>query len=1213
MTAVEFLDKLEQQGLLDAKLVSKLRQQVSGARKTVSARKIAKLLIDKGHLTAFQAKKLMDDEARPQPKTGLASKNPAPAPEPAVNEGVDGLELLDEGENDLGLELVESDPLAGASGLTPIDDDGLRLVEDDPLADVPEVSSSGAVARKPVKGPVGDAGLKPVEDGGGLTLLDSALGMTSASSGVSGESVFPDDDLSLDPINPLAGGAGMDLASSPDAAPPAKAAPKKLTKLPKVKGQSQWDTPLMVVGGGSLILLVVLAFALYRFIFATNATEVFEAATDAYRAQSYTQAISSYEDFLKSFPTDPNAGTAWVRIRMARLRQVVEGKSWDRALETAKEVLKEIEQAIASESPPVKELPAAFNEHGRPELASLLPDIAAGFASQARGAKTMADAERLVALAEDAMTLVNNAAYIPTSLRESVATRIDAIREDIAIARRNINRDKALVQALTEIDQALGKSDTPAAFEVRKALLKNYPDLEGHPFLIEAVRRITEKERELVALLEEPRQPLTDEKPGEGGVKVVTAAVNGEAAPGVTGSTVVFLVRGAVYGFDATTGQVRWRRFVGHETMVHPQRASRETAADVLYVDGQNRELVRVAGDTGELQWRLPLETTAAAPVAAGDRMFVSTESGALLEVDAANGASGRQVKFPQPLRSPPAVDEARGLLFQAGEHSNLYVLSSETLDCKLVYYLNHRAGTVTTPPVLSRGQMFIAENAGADYCLIHVLPATDALDKLKPSQAPFRLRGNVVAPPFVYERRVVVVTDLGGIYLFEIDSANQKQPVSIVAESLPTLREATFGYAVADAGQLWVADARLVRYEVQAARGELVRRSIRDDAGVYAAPLQLVGNVLFHARRQANSEGVVVTAANASTLRPYWSTEVGTPMVGLITEPPSALAVMSAQGSLFPLSRETIQQGVNAQSQRPAALEPEAVFEPPLTLPDGRLAFPGAERKNRILVFDPEESGAPQVVELKTPEGRATASPVVFQDGLLVPSSAGLVYLADSKTGENLALPLRPPMSPGDEVIWQSPAVTADGKEFIIANDHKKAYRVVLRQQPKPHLAALTTRDLDGVIVSRLARAGDTVYGVERSSQGDALLAFELPALAFRKVPLDGRLAWGPHELDGVVLVATHRSLLRLDGGAEPRWMRPLEHGVPVAPPWIVEGHYLFASVGGTVWRLGAETGQESGRTPIGEPLAAGPAVVGSQLLVGGSDGVLHIVPWKN
>ncbi len=1210
MTAVEFLDKLEQQGLLDEGLVSKLRNQVADARKPVSAQKMAKLLIDKGHLTAFQAKKLIDSGAPARPTRPQKPAAPQPAaPEPIAAD--DGLELLDADDDDLGLELVDDEAVE--------DDGGLELLDTTPPQPTPTQSAPAKTAAKTppressVLTPLDDLpGLTPV-DSGALTPFDSGIGlMSSSESALQSSGAAPLSSGGLDSLDPLSG--DLTATDDPMSAPAAAAKPPRslAKKVPKVKGQSQWDTPLMVLGGGGLILLAVLAVALYRFIFATSASVMFEAATDAYRAQSYTQAISLYQDFLGSYPRDPQAGAAWVLIRTAQLRQVVESKDWERALETAKSVIKEIDASLAANPPPAPELPAAFNEHGRPELASLLPDIAAGFATQATNTRNTAEAERLVGLAEGAMTLVNNPSYIPSSLRESVAARIDTIQENMGVARRNINRDKALVQAQGEIDAALAKNDTPAAFQIRKALLKTYPSLETVPAVVEAVRKTTEKERELVSLLEEPRQPLTQAESGNGATQVVTAAVNGESAPGVAGVAVPFLVRGAVYGFDAATGQVLWRRPVGMKTQVHPQRVSQEPEADVILVDGQSQELVRVAGKTGQLVWRLPLGAAAQTPTLLGDRLFVPTESGLLYEVNAQTGESGRQIKFPQPLRSPPAVDEARGLLFQVGEHSNLYILSSETLDCKAVYFLNHAAGTVITPPVQSRGQIFIAENAGADYCLIHTLPTTDAADKLQPSQAPFRLRGNVVVPPFVYERRVVVVTDLGGVSLFEIDTTNKEQPVTKVAEALPTLREPAPGYALADAGQLWVADSRLARYEVQAARGELVRKAIRDEGGVYAAPLQRFGNVLLHARRQANSEGVVVTAAAADTLRPYWVSDVGAPMVGLIANPGAArVAAVSAQGDLFQLTQDVIQAGRHSQPRQPAAQEPEAAFQPPLLLPDGRLAFPGVVHKDRILIFDPQAADAPpKVVELQTPEGRATAAPVAFQGGLLVPSSAGLVYLVDPDTGQELALPLRPPMEPGEELVWQAPAVTADGKEFIIANDRKKLFRVTLRQQPKPHLAALTTRDLDGVIVDRLAAAGDVVYGVQRTPQGDALLTFELPALSFRITPLADRLAWGPHRVGESVLLATYDSLLRLDGAAEPRWTRPLPYGLPVAPPGELNGDYFFASVGGAVWRVAADTGQELGKTDLNQPLAAGPAVVGSRLLLGGSDGVLHFTP---
>jgi hypothetical protein len=401
-----------------------------------------------------------------------------------------------------------------------------------------------------------------------------------------------------------------------------------------------------------------------------------------------------------------------------------------------------------------------------------------------------------------------------------------------------------------------------------------------------------------------------------------------------------------------------------------------------------------------------------------------------------------------------------------------------------------------------------------------------------------------------------------------------------------------------------------LARYEVQAARGELVRKAIRDEGSVYVSPLQMVGNVLFHARRQTNSEGILVTAADAATLRPFWVSDLGTPMVGLIAPPGSSqVAAVSAQGSLYQLADDDLQPGIHGQPKRPGSLDAEAAFDSPIPLPDGRYFLPGVTQKNRILIVDPKSPDAPKIVELKVPEGRATAAPTPFQGGLLVPSSAGLVYLSDVDTGESLALPLRPPLAPGEEVVWQSPAVAADGKEFVIASDQKKAYRVVLRQQPAPHLAALTIRDLDGVIAGPLASAAGSIYGVERTPQGDSIVALELPSLAVQRGPLSGRALWGPHQVGDAVLVATLDSLVKLQGGVQPRWTSPLPYGPPVSMPSESNGAYLFASVGGTVWGVAAETGEESSKTDLGESLAAGPAVLGSRLLVGGSDGVLHVV----
>ena len=62
MFAEQFIDRLEQQGLLDAKVVAELRRRVAKIKdKKVTPEAIAKFLVDKGHLTRFQATKLVND------------------------------------------------------------------------------------------------------------------------------------------------------------------------------------------------------------------------------------------------------------------------------------------------------------------------------------------------------------------------------------------------------------------------------------------------------------------------------------------------------------------------------------------------------------------------------------------------------------------------------------------------------------------------------------------------------------------------------------------------------------------------------------------------------------------------------------------------------------------------------------------------------------------------------------------------------------------------------------------------------------------------------------------------------------------------------------------------------------------------------------------------------------------------------------------------
>src|SRR6478672_2217492 len=61
------LDLAEQQGLLDGKAIAELRRQVAESKFVITPQAIAKVLVDHGHLTPFQARKLVSQAQGNEP------------------------------------------------------------------------------------------------------------------------------------------------------------------------------------------------------------------------------------------------------------------------------------------------------------------------------------------------------------------------------------------------------------------------------------------------------------------------------------------------------------------------------------------------------------------------------------------------------------------------------------------------------------------------------------------------------------------------------------------------------------------------------------------------------------------------------------------------------------------------------------------------------------------------------------------------------------------------------------------------------------------------------------------------------------------------------------------------------------------------------------------------------------------------------------------
>ncbi|HTN77662.1 MAG TPA: hypothetical protein VL096_20535, partial [Pirellulaceae bacterium] len=90
-----FLDRLETLALLDEKIVAQLRKQIAETKGPVTAETIAKVLVDNGQLTVFQAKKIISEITAPPEETQPIAKPVKPEPELGLASEED-LVLLDD-------------------------------------------------------------------------------------------------------------------------------------------------------------------------------------------------------------------------------------------------------------------------------------------------------------------------------------------------------------------------------------------------------------------------------------------------------------------------------------------------------------------------------------------------------------------------------------------------------------------------------------------------------------------------------------------------------------------------------------------------------------------------------------------------------------------------------------------------------------------------------------------------------------------------------------------------------------------------------------------------------------------------------------------------------------------------------------------------------------------------------------------------------------
>lgn len=1143
--AKQFVDLLVSKQLLAPEIVEELERQLAESKNKLSPELIAKLLVDNGHLTKFQATTLITEV-----------RDADPAAEGATGGGEDELGFADD--------VAETTP--GVAEVF-VEDDAVDI----DVNDVVDVVTDAEVEVQAVE--VSDASIEVIEGAEVVDVVESAevVEAVDAFGGDAESAVF---DASEDEAAVGFGGA------------PVRA---KRPKKPVQPEKSAFDS-FRILGVGLILTLVLIAlFFLIRFFVVGNADERLAEAKASYEGRQYQQSAKVYGEFVTSFPTHEKVSYAKVREALSRLRQDSETvPDPSVGLETALEVL-----------PPIEQEDALTDAEQRSDLAGALIGLAGKFTDRADAAETTAEREQLMEQMDKLIDLINNQQFVGKAQRDQQAPTLLRVFEDRKRILREIGRDKELAATLTEIDQLLAQKDVQGAYAARKELISKYPLLATNDQLMRRVAQASTIQQALVqpsaiapAVVD---QPIKDEV----GQRIVLANRSGKSVPELAGRVISVRAKGSIYGIDGESGNVLWRKFVGRGFDSYPIPLSADPGADVLVASPEEGLVSRLAAKTGDVAWSVALETPSHTPVVESEEVFVSTFDGSVLSLDAIGGQTRWATQLPQPISTSPTAAFGRPNLYVPAEHSNLYIISRADGGCRQVWYLNHREGSIAIPPVLFQGQLFVFENYSGNTARIRIFDTDDDGLIVQESQRSISIAGHIVVRPVIDRRRLVVLSDKGAIKILDVEPTLETKKVTVLTEVPPNAAEPTVTWAVTDRNKLWIADDRLSRFDLQLAQQKLNRSWVTNEGDEFTGPMQKHGDVIVHTRRLRGNLGVRVSAVDVEDGSQFWSVDIGVPVTFVASEA-AGVDLVNSSGMLFVYEGGRV---MNEAASNPGGGKSETVFVDPVRFADGTAVMLNRTRPNQMAVYSSSQRKL-DVLTAGLGSAQPSCPPVAVGDYLGVGLKKGQFVLVDPKSGSLQGAPYQPSLEPGQEVVWNSPVYLSESKTLILASNLSKIVRL---SASSGTLRSLSEVDLESPLVGPLCQLGDSVCGILASTTGDRLVAFNATTLAPappRELP--GRWLAGPFPVAGGCVVQTDAGLSMFDDSAALLWTADCGSTRLVGQPLEAGGSLIVGARSGQLYVIDAAGGNVTGSVDTLQDFTSAPTVRSSRILIGSDEGAV-------
>ncbi|MDZ4848765.1 MAG: PQQ-binding-like beta-propeller repeat protein [Pirellulaceae bacterium] len=1153
MAANHLIDLLEEQGLLDPEVIAELRRNIAHSKTRITTEALAKLLVENGQLTRFQATRLVsqiqETTGAPDAPRSFSSPVSPPTKKPTTN-------------ND-DLDLLPDDMAPQDKNLDPNQPMEAKLIPDEQVLDVfeaeviEEPSSNTSPSKKRKKK------------------------RSTEKSEADGET---DSDL--------------DVSNSQDAS----ASFLKPVKIAGPTGNS-WDSfRIWGVGFVLSVLMAMLAWLVF-WVVSGNSAQFYEQAQEAYESRDYQVAVERFTNFAKKFPKEEKASAAKAFAAIATIRQ---------ASEQLGDPVVAVDKAILV-LPTIVNEPSMEDTGIRSDLASALVSVASKLVQRADSVKTTAERKELIDKLDEHFALMQNPQYISNTSRVTNESRIKSIEEDRERIVRDVQRANDLVEAVETMKISLEKGDVDAAYQARRTVVRKYPQLAIETQLLSLLQQATSLQQQAVKSTD--RKPtVADTQANEPlGRSVLLYKRNGSEVNLTQEQTLFVKAKGSIYAIRGSDGEVLWRKLVGMDNASEPIRLSSAPETDCLVVNPSQNRLSRLSSQDGTTLWEIDFGNPVLSPSIEGETIYVTTADGRTFALDASTGQAKWSKQLPQKLDVGLGGGSSKTSRFAIGDHSNLYVLSRSDGSCSEVYYLGHAEGTIAVPPVYALGQLILFQNVSAGACEIKILKASDEKGaKLEIAQATIPpLKGHVVVPPSLDGRRLVVMTDLGETIAFDVEPASTGDKLNKVANLVASDLRPRLAWPLVAGNELWIASNRFARFQIQVSKQKLVNDWIREDEDQFVSPPFKMEDYVVHARLVRGTQGVRVSATLGTTGEPAWEVDLGVPIVAIENVAAGGLAAVNSQAAFYSIDASAFTSGkpLNA-TENPGRNQRAMQFSNPTLLPNGNVALLNTLQGNHVALLNPNAPAGSnlQVNQLQISRGFPSTEALSVGSALVIPLDNAQLALIDPINGKAVGAPFQPTLEVGVNTQWIAPVLLSDQQTIVAATNQKILYRLGAGKQ----LKELSQVNTSLTLIRRLAAIGDVVCAAAHGSAQDVLEFYNGSDLEkIESSDIDGRVTWGPYAVGEQFLVYSETfGLVAHSKSGKPLWKTPLAKIGLVGPAVIQGDDILINSSNGTMFRFIAESGELRAKVRIGEPLAGAPFVYGNGLLFPGSEGVLIAVP---